>query len=281
MAIRIVTDSTCDLPPEVIKEHGIAVIPILIHVGSQEYRDGIDLSREQFYKELPGMKPPPTTAAPGHQAFRAMYERLTAEGATEILSIHISHKLSAVVDIARGAAQETTAAAVTVLDSCQLSLGTGFQVQRAAQAAKDGRTMNAILDALNAQIARTHVFAALDTLEFMRRGGRMNGAITALGDLLQIKPILKMYRGEPTAERVRTRTRALKRVKELLAECAPHERVAVVHTGAERQAQALLEEVRGGLPGGEIWIQEINPVLGAHIGPGVIGFACISSQNQG
>jgi len=278
MNIRIVTDSTCDLPTEVIKEHAIAVIPILIHVGSQEYLDGIDLSREQFYRELPGMKPPPTTAAPGHQAFRQTYERLAAEGATEILSIHISHKLSAVVDIARQAAQEATTAPVTVFDSGQLSLGTGFAVQSAAQAVKDGRTMTAILSLLNAQIARTHVFAALDTLEYMRRGGRMNGAITALGELLQIKPILKMYQGEATAERVRTRAHALKRLKELLAERAPFERVALVHTDAEARAQALLEDVRGGLPGGEIWMQEINPVLGAHIGPGVVGFVCISSQ---
>lgn len=281
MTIRIVTDSTCDLPTQIIKEHGIAVIPVLIHAGSKEYRDGIDLSREQFYRQLPDMMPPPTTAAPGHDVFRQTYERLAAEGATQILSIHISHKLSAVMDVARQAAQETTTVAVTVSDSSQLSLGTGFQVQSAAQAAKDGRTLSEILDLLKALIARTHVFAALDTLEYVRRGGRMNGAITALGDLLQIKPILKMYRGDSTAERVRTRGRAMKRLKELLAECAPLERVALVHTNAEARAQALLEEVRGGLPGGEIWMQEINPVLGAHIGPGVIGFACISSQERG
>lgn len=278
MTIRIVTDSTCDLPNELTKEHGIAVIPILIHVGAQEYRDGIDLSREQFYQQLPHLRPAPTTAAPGHEVFRQTYERLAAEGATEILSIHISHNLSAVVDVARRAAQETTTVPVTVFDSCQLSLGTGFQVQSAAQAAKDGRTLNAILDVLSAQIARTHVFAALDTLEYMRRGGRMNGTITALGDLLQVKPILKMYQGDSSAERVRTRARAVKRLKELLAECAPFERVALVHTDAQARAQALLDDVRGGLPDGDIWMQEINPVLGAHIGPGVLGFACISSQ---
>ena len=104
----------------------------------------------------------------------------------------------------------------------------------------------------------------------------MNGANTALGDLLQIRPILKMYQGDPTAERVRTRAHAMKRLTELLAECAPLERVALVHSGAE--AQALLEEVRDRLPGGEIWVQEINPVLGAHFGPGVIGLAWVSSQ---
>ena len=278
MTIGIVTDSTCDLPPQVLKEQGIAVIPVLIHVGLQEYRDGIDLSREQFYKELPGRKPPPITAAPGHHAFRQTYERLAAEGATEILSIHISHKLSAVVDVARQAAQETKTVRVTVFDSRQLSLGTGFQVESAAEAMRAGRSMSEVLAQLEAQIARTHVFAALDTLEYMRRGGRMNGAITALGGLLQVKPILKMCEGDATAERVRTRAGAMKRLKELLAKHAPLERVALVHTAAEARAQALLEEVRGALPGGEIWMQEINPVLGAHIGPGVIGFACISVQ---
>src|SRR5512135_2688914 len=156
MTIRIVTDSTCDLPTEIIKEHGIAVIPVLIHVGSQEYRDGIELSREQFYKQLPDQRPAPTTAAPGHDVFRQTYEHLAAEGATEILSIHISHKLSAVVDIARQAAQETKTAQVTVLDSRQLSLGMGFEVESAAQAVSAGRTMSEILAGLEAQIARTH-----------------------------------------------------------------------------------------------------------------------------
>jgi DegV family protein with EDD domain len=261
-----------------MQELGIAVIPVIVHLGKREYRDGLDFSREQFYKELPTMKPAPTTAAPGPGVFQQTYKRLAAAGATEILSIHISHKLSAVVDVARQAAKETKTVQVTVFDSRQLSLGTGFQVEKAAQAANAGRSISDILAQLEAQIARTHVLAALDTLEYVRRGGRMNGAITALGNLLQIKPILKMYQGEPTAERVRTRTHAVKRLKELLAECAPFERVALVHTGAEVQARALLEELRGGLPGGEVWIQEINPVLGVHIGPGVIGFACISSQ---
>jgi len=254
------------------------VIPILIHVGSQEYRDGIDLSRAQFYDRLPGLKPPPTTAAPGIQVFRQAYERLAAEGATEVLSIHISQKLSATTDVARQAAMETTTIPVTVFDSRQLSLGTGFQVHSAAQAVKQGRSMAATLGQLEAQVARTYVFAALDTLEYMRRGGRMNSAMAALGSLLQIKPVLKMHNGDPTAERVRTRAGAMRRLKELLAAHTPLEQVALLHSGAEARARELLEEVRGLLPPGQIWMHEINPVLGAHIGPGVIGFACISAQ---
>jgi DegV family protein with EDD domain len=277
MTIGVVTDSSCDLPPEFVQELKIAVIPLLINVGSTAYRDGVDLSREQFYAQLPDLKPPPVTAAPGTQVFRRAYDRLAAGGASEILSIHISSKLSAIVDVAQQAARETSAAAVTVFDSRQLSLGTGFEVESAAQAARRGQSMGTILDMLQAQIGRTHVFAALDTLEYMRRGGRMNGAITALGSLLQIKPILKMHDGNPTAERVRTQAGSIRRLKELLARHAPFEKVALLHTGAESRALALLEEVRSLLPSGETWMQEINPVLGAHIGPGVIGFACISA----
>jgi DegV family protein with EDD domain len=182
------------------------------------------------------------------------------------------------VDVARLAAQATAAARVTVFDSRQLSLGMGFEVHSAARAAGAGRSMAEILSLLEDQISRTHTFAALDTLEYMRRGGRMNPAIAALGGVLQIKPILKMYDGVPTAERVRTRSKAIRRVKELLARHAPFDNVAVVHTGAEARAKELLEEVRGQLPQRDIWVREISPVLGAHIGPGVVGFACLSER---
>ncbi len=131
---------------------------------------------------------------------------------------------------------------------------------------------------LESQITRTYVFAALDTLEYIRRGGRMNGTISALGDLLQVKPLLKMHDGNPTAERVRTRAAAMKRLQELLARHAPYEKVALLHSGAAERAQAMLEQVRPLLPPGDPWVEEINPVLGAHIGPGVVGFACISKQ---
>ncbi len=281
MTLRIVADSTCDLPDDVIREHRIPIVPVLISAHAHEYRDGIDLSRREFYEQLPGMKPAPVTAAPSPETFRGAYELLAAEGATQVLSIHMSHKLSAVVDVARLGAKETSGVPVTVFDSRQLSLGTGFQVLAAAEAAAAGCSLQEVLLKLEAQIARTHVFAALDTLEYIRRGGRMNGAISALGDLLQIKPLLKMHDGTPAAERVRTRLAAMKRLHELLAQHAPYEKVALLHAGAPERAQAMLEKVRSLLPPGDVWVQEINPVLGAHLGPGVIGFACISKQEKG
>jgi DegV family protein with EDD domain len=278
MTVRIVTDSSCDLPRKVLEQNKIAVIPLIIHAGSREYRDGIDMPRQEFYERLPGFKPAPTTAAPGPEAFRQVYEQLAGEGATEVLSVHISRTLSAIVDIARKAAAQTTAIPVTVFDSRQLSLGTGFQVLAAAQAAARGASMSGILQSLEALIARIHVFAALDTLEFLRRSGRMNRAVSALGSLLRIKPLLKMHDGESTAERVRTRSGAMHRLAELLKEFSPYEQVALLHSNAAERARALLQQVNGLLPAAEVWLEEINPVLGVHIGPGVVGFACISKE---
>jgi DegV family protein with EDD domain len=278
MTIRIVTDSTCDLPSVIIDRYGIRVVPLYINVGKQGYLDGIDMGREEFYTRLPTFSEQPTTAVPSPQKFRAMYDALADEGASAVISIHISVALSAVVDVARIAAQETTSVPVTVLDSRQLSLGTGFLVETAAKLAQTGSTVSAILAVLNEQILRTHVFAALDTLQFLRRSGRMNSVVSTIGELLQIKPFLKMYDGKASAERVRTRKNAMKRLVELLYMYGPYEKVALLHSDAAERAKGLLQDVRDILPEGEIWFEQINPVLGTHIGPGVVGFACVSKR---
>jgi DegV family protein with EDD domain len=281
MTVRIVTDSTCDLPAQVISELGISVVPLYIHVGTRDYLDGIDMTREEFYAKLPTFTHHPTTAVPSLQKFHAVYDALADDGADEVLSIHISTTLSATVKVARTAAQETTSVPVTVLDSRQLSLGTGFLVQRAAEMAQAGGTVKEILGVLEDQIKRTHVWAALDTLEFLRRSGRMNGVVSTFGELLQIKPILKMYDGVSGAERVRTRRNAIKRLVEMLHKYGPFEKIAFLHSEALERARALRDEVRELLPDEEIWIEVINPVLGAHIGPGVVGFAAVSKNLGG
>jgi len=276
MAIRVVTDSSCDLPARVVKEQNISVLPLYIHTGSHEYLDGIDLSREQFYRDLPGYSEHPSTAVPSPQKFKAIYDVLAEEGAEDVISIHISRSLSGVVDVAQVAARETTSTRVTVLDSHQLSLGTGFLVETAARLASAGAALHDILATLQDQIKRTHTVASLNTLEFLRRSGRMNAAMSTIGELLQIKPLLKMYDGKPEAERIRTRKKALQRLVDLIRTHAPYEKAAFLHSLAEEEARSVIEAVKDLLPEGEVWLEQITPVLGAHIGPGVVGFSGIS-----
>lgn len=276
--IRIVTDSTCDLPQSVVDSLQITVLPLYINIGNTAYLDGVDMSRQAFYQQLPTFNPHPTTAAPGTDVFQMAYNQLAAAGATEILSIHISETLSATVNIARVAAKGDTAVPVTVLDSGQLSLGMGFMVQTAAEAAAQGASMPEILSLLQEQASRTHVFAAIDTLAYLRRSGRMNGVVAGIGSLLQLKPLLKMHQGIATSERVRTISRAYERLLELLESVGPTEMVALVHTNAVGRANALRQQAAHLLPIGEILSMDITPVLGAHLGPNAIGFACVTAR---
>lgn len=279
MKIKVVTDSTNDLPPEIVEQHGISVIPMYINIGDQGFQDGIDITRQEFYNRLPQSDPFPTTAAPGIEQFIAAYTRLMESGADQILSIHISSSLSAVMDVASKAAEQFSGIPVTVYDSDQLSLGTGFQVQTAAQAAENGLPMEEILAILKDQSSRSYVFAALDTLEFLKRGGRMNSVMAGLGSLLQIKPILTMHDGKPGAERVRTKERALQRLIEMTAELGELEQLALVHTNAGEEAVALWQQAKHLAPDLVTPLSvDVTPVLGAHLGPGAVGFACTSRK---
>jgi DegV family protein with EDD domain len=278
MKIRIVTDSTCDLPNEIVSQHSITVIPLTINVGDKSFMDGIDLTRSDFYAQLPNFNPHPKTAAPGIEVFMQAFERLADEGAQAILSIHISETLSATINSARIAAEQFTRITVTVLDSSQLSLGLGFIVERAAQLAESGKEAREIVSALNNLMKRTYVFASLKTLEYLRRSGRMNFALARFGELLQLKPLLHMSMGKATADRTRTQKRATARLFEWLAEYAPYEKLAILHAGVQKEAEALHQQARSYFPQSEVLIAQITPVLGAHLGIGALGFACISKE---
>ncbi|MGD8605498.1 MAG: DegV family protein [Anaerolineales bacterium] len=278
MATRIVTDSTCDLPQDALAQWGVEVIPLYITADNRTYKDRVDLTRETFYQRLPDWTKPPTTAAPGMDVFKAAYRHLAQEGAGEVLSIHISESLSATVSVARTAAEQTMEVPVTVLDSRQLSLGTGFVVETAAKMAQSGATAQEIVKGLQDQIARSHVFAALDTLEYLKRSGRMHWALAGIGGILQIKPVLLMHEGNPTVSRVRTDAKAMDYVRGLLEERAPFERVALVHTHASEKAELLRQKCADLLPQEELLSVDITPVIGANIGPGAVGFAVISAR---
>lgn len=279
MTIGIVTDSTNDLPAEITAKHNISVIPMYINIGEEGYQDGVNISRREFYERLPQSDPFPTTAAPGIENFKKVYALLKEKGADEVLSIHVSASLSAVMDFAQTAAEQTEQIPVTVYDSGQLSLGTGFQVLAAAQAAASGLSMEEILSLLEDQASRTHVFAALDTLEYLKRSGRMNAFMAGFGSVLKIKPILTMHQGTPGAERVRTKERSINRLIEMVTDLGSLEELALVHTNARNEAEALWQKARHLFPQQETPLSvNVTPVLGAHLGPGAIGFTCITED---
>lgn len=280
MTIKIVTDSTCDLPQHVIQELGITVVPLYINFGDKGYLDGLEITRKDFYSNLPTYPIHPTTGIPGVDSFTRTYERLVAGGATQIISIHISKSLSATVDVAESAAKEFDQIAVTVRDSQQLSLGTGFQVETAARMAQQQKTLSEILEILDDLSGRSFVAAAIDTLDYLRRSGRMNAFMTGLGSLLKLKPILTMKNGNPGTERVRTASKAETRLVEMLEEHQPIERFALLHTNAPEKAERFRSQISDLIPQGEVYSMDITPVIGAHIGPGAIGYAIVSGAKE-
>jgi DegV family protein with EDD domain len=276
VTIRIVTDSTCDLPAEVIAEHRITVVPLYVNFADRSFLDGVDLSRSEFYARLPSSTPPPTTSAPGADAFTGIYQRLIAEGASGILSIHVASMLSNVVSIAQVAASRISAAAVRVFDGGQITLGTGFLAVHAARMAAEGASLEAIVDSVEALAGRTHSFAALDTLEYLRRGGRVNLVMFSVGTLLQLKPILKMHAGKIVTERARTSKGAIDRLVNLALQLEPLESIALVHAATSERLELLRQQVQARLPGAPIcMVGEVAPVIGAHVGPGSVGIVCV------
>lgn len=278
MPIKIVTDSTCDLPKKIVADLDITVVPLYINVGQESYLDEVDMSRQEFYEQLPHFDDHPQTASPGPEMFRDTYERLAEEGADEVLSIHISVSLSGTLNTAQLGAEAADGVPVTVFDSGQLSMGTGFLVEAAAKMAAAGHSLVEIIQALKEKGQRTHLFAGLDTLEFLQRSGRMNWAVSKIGSLLKIKPLLTMHDGEPGVQRVRTDKRAMQRLLDLLTELAPLEELALVHTNAPQKIQELRERARHLFPEGKDPVEvDVTPVIGTHIGPGAAGFACVSA----
>jgi len=281
MTIRIVTDSTCDLPESVTTELGIHVIPMYINFGDKGYLDGVEITRETFYDRLRLGSEHPTTAVASVRHFEAAYKAMADAGADEVLSIHVSSTLSSVVDVARLAAQKTTAARVTVFDSRQLSLGLGYMVEKAARLAGARYGIIDITAVLKDQIPRTHVFAALETLEYVKRSGRINKYLANFATLLQVKPIVHLYDGVPGVERVRTHDRAMKRVVEMLADMRALERVAIVHSQTSSEKIERLRELAAPLLSvNPIWTVNVTPLIGVHLGPGALGFAAVSAAAQ-
>ena len=277
MKLGIVTDSTSDLPQHLIDEHGLEVIPTILILDGKEYADGQGISREEFYARLPEMRSNyPTTAAPSIGDFAERYQKLFRAGYDHILSIHAAEQLTTIVNVARKTAEEF-ANRITVLDSGSLSLGLGFQVLAAAETA--GHGLQAALDAVKSTRERVQVFAALDTMDNLRRSGRVSYAVAALGGLLSIKPVIELAEGvvKPISA-VRTTLQANERMANLMSASGTMERLAILHTGAEARAKEFLSLMMGEISQSvprDILMANVTPVIGTHVGPRGLGFAAV------
>jgi DegV family protein with EDD domain len=276
MKLGIVTDSTADLPTYLAEQHEIQVVPTILVLEGKEYADGIGISREEFYNRLPSLQTAPTTAAPSIMDFTRPYETLLSQGCDQILSIHAASQLTTIVNVARQAAQEFSDK-VTCIDSGSLSLGLGFQVLAAAEEAETG--LQSALEAIASARKKLQVSAALDTMEYLKRSGRVPGAVAALGGLLSIKPVIELVDGEVKAiGAVRTTKQADERILNFLLEQGDLERLAILHTNAEPRAKQLLHElmkrVRKSIPR-DILFVNVTAVIGTHLGPNGLGFAAV------
>jgi len=274
MKIELVTDSTSDVPDDLAEQYGIQIIPALVNIKGKSYADGVDISREEFYRRLPGMKPPPTTSAPSVGAFQERYEKLLTGGAESVLSIHPPNELSGIFNAARLAAQEF-GARVKVLDSGQLSLGLGFQVILAAEASARGAILGEVMSLLESVRRRVRVIALLDTIEYVRRSGRVSWAVAMIGGLLHLQPLIELRYGiVQRLGQARTRLQGIERLVEALDAWGPLERLAVLHTNAESAARQLLEEMKSKVTVPPLLVN-VTTAIGTHVGPNALGFAAV------
>lgn len=277
MKLGFVTDSTADIPLHLVEQNEIRVVPTLLILEGKEYADGVGISREEFYTRLPALRTPATTAAPSIGDFATPYEALLSDGCDHILSIHVSGKLSGVLNVARRAAEEFPGR-VTCVDSGSLSMGLGFQVLAAAETADLG--LKAALETVEQTRQKSKVFAALDTMEYLKRSGRIHGVVANIGGMLSIKPVVELRDGEIKPMAVnRTTRQADEFVFNKLLEVGEMERLAILHTNAERRAHQLLDSMMQGrsrmsVPRDVLFVN-VTAVIGTHLGPNCIGFAAV------
>lgn len=276
MKLKIITDSTCDLPADVARDLGITVVPVYIHIGERSYLDGQDLSRTDFYSRLPELGRSPTTAAPGVNTFAEAYQQAAAEGAEGILSIHVAEALSTTINAARQAKALVERIPVWVVDSGQVSLGLGLQAIEAARAAQFSQRVEEIIRLLADIRRRTYVLAVVDTLEYLRRSGRVARFKAILGSMINIKPIITFHDGTIHMETAITTRRAFARIHEIVAGLAPFERISFLHTLAQSRVDELQRILAQFITAVENPItQQVTPAIGSHIGPGAAGIVCI------
>lgn len=279
MPVKVVTDSVADLPPQVVDELGITVIPLNVRFGENVFRDGIDLTTEQFYQELTRSKIFPVTSVPSPVTFADAYDEL-AEETDEILAIMLSSKLSATHEVAvQSIGLMKRPCRVEVIDSESAVMAQGFLVMTAARAAQAGAKLDELIAMVRSNIPRVEMRAAFDTLEYLRRGGRIGAAQALLGMALRIHPLITMKNGivEP-AGRTRSRAKAMDHLYQFAADYKRIEEMAVEEAACPGDADLLTDRLSNLFPRERIYRTKTTPVIGAHTGPGLLLVALMGDK---
>ena len=271
MPVKIVTDSVSDVPPDVVKELGITVIPLLVRFGEKVYNDGVDLTSDQFYEKLAHSKVLPVTSVPAPATFAEAYDKL-AQDTDEILAVSVSSRLSGTYDVAlQSVGLMKRKCRVEVVDSQWAVMAEGFIVMKVAQAAQAGASFEELLDIIHGNIPRVDFRAAFDTLDYLKRGGRIGRAQALLGSMLKVNPIITLKDGvvEP-AGRARSRAKAIDLLYDFAASYSHIEEIAVEAAACIDDSDLLAERLGAIFPKERIYRARTTPVIGTHTGPGLL-----------
>ncbi len=279
MSVRIVTDSSADLPPDLAEALGVTVVPLCVLFGEEVYRDQVDMTTDQFFEKLATSPVHPSTSQPSVGSFQETYQTLKDQ-ADAIVSIHIGGKLSGTVAAAEMARESLGGSCpIEIVDSEGTSLGLGFPVIAAAKAAKAGAGVKEVIAVAKSVAARQHTLAMLDTLEYARRGGRLSRAEALLGSLLHVKGVISVKVDVHAVGRARTRPAAIKRMFDMAMAHPAIEQVGIMHAISPEDAEMLADGTRELLPDVPIQIVRIGPALGAHGGPGIVAMTVVEGEN--
>ena len=279
--VKIVTDSVADLPQEIIDNLGITIVPMIVRFGNKIYRDNVDLTVDQFYEKLKTSAYFPVTSAPSPTDFSSAYDKLAQE-TDEILVITLTGKLSATYNVALQSRRLIkNKCRVEVLDSQTAIMAQGFVVIKAAEAAMEGASLDEVIEIAQNTIPRVDIFGTFDSLEFLRKGGRIGAAKALLGSALKINPLLTLKNGTVIpAGRTRSRAKAMDRISEFVESYESIEKLAVENTACSDEAEVLIEKISTLYDREKIYLSRMTPVIGTHTGPGLLFVAVLGEKKS-
>lgn len=284
-AIGFVTDSTSDVPAAEAEKFGVEVVPAMIMFGGQSYRDGVDISRSDLYRRMITQRILPTTSSPSVGAFEQAFDSMLSRGVEKILSLHPAASLSGIFNSASVAASKFPGR-VEVMDSGQVSMGTSFQIFKAAEAAANGAPIEALRKIVVETRPRVHLVALLDSLTHLAHSGRIPAVLAGIGNFLQIKVLISLFEGTVSrVAQVRTQSRGMTALLDQVRSWGPVESLAVAHADARQLADDLIPRLAESIQGfnrslqEKIFVIEVTPAIGVHIGPGAVGVIAVTSSS--